>query len=117
MALITTGFGTFSTAAEVAAGVDLSERSAIVTGAASGIGVETARALALTGAAVTLAVRNMDAGRAAAKGIAADTGNPRVRAAELDLADIGSVDEFTAGWQGPLHILVNNAGVMMTPES
>ncbi|HET8879184.1 MAG TPA: SDR family NAD(P)-dependent oxidoreductase [Arthrobacter sp.] len=117
MDLITTGFGTFSTAAEVAAGVDLSGRSAIVTGAASGIGLETAHALALTGAAVTLAVRNMDAGRAAAQRIAADTGNPRVRAAELDLADLGSVAEFTSGWQGPLHILVNNAGIMMTPES
>jgi NAD(P)-dependent dehydrogenase (short-subunit alcohol dehydrogenase family) len=117
MELITTGFGPFSTAAEVAAGIDLSGRSAIVTGAASGIGVETACALARTGAAVTLAVRNMDAGRQAAQNIAALTGNPRVMAAELDLADIDSVDAFTSGWQGSLHILVNNAGIMMSPES
>lgn len=117
MDLITTGFGPFSTAAEVAAGIDLSGRTAIVTGAASGIGVETARALAQAGAAVTLAVRNMDAGRKAAQRIEAITSNPWVRAAELDLADIDSVDSFASGWQGPLHILVNNAGIMMTPES
>ncbi|MCB5273501.1 D-beta-hydroxybutyrate dehydrogenase [Arthrobacter sp. SO5] len=117
MDLIATEFGPFSTAAEVADGVDLSGRAAIVTGAASGIGVETARALARTGAAVTLAVRDMDAGRRAAENIAAVTGNPNVRAAELDLADVGSVDAFASGWQGPLHILVNNAGIMMTPET
>ncbi|XAS63904.1 SDR family NAD(P)-dependent oxidoreductase [Micrococcaceae bacterium Sec5.8] len=117
MDYFSTEFGRFSTAAEVAAGVDLSGRSAIVTGAASGIGAETARALAQTGAAVTLAVRNMDAGRKAAQRIAAVTANPRVRAAELDLADMDSVDAFTSRWNGPLHILVNNAGIMMAPES
>lgn len=117
MDLITTGFGPFSTATEVAAGIDLSGRTAIVTGAASGIGVETARALARTGVAVTLAVRNMDAGRRAADRIAAITSNPRVTAAELDLADMDSVESFASGWRGPLHILVNNAGIMMTPES
>jgi cation diffusion facilitator CzcD-associated flavoprotein CzcO len=56
-ALITTPFDQDSTAAEVVEGVDLSGKRAIVTGAASGIGVETARALAGAGAAVTLAVR------------------------------------------------------------
>ena len=59
---ITTPFGFTSTAAEVIAGVDLSGKRAIVTGASSGIGVETARALADAGAAVTLAVRNTEAG-------------------------------------------------------
>ena len=59
---ITTEFGRESTAAEVVAGIDLSGRRAIVTGGASGIGVETARALAGAGAAVTLAVRDTDAG-------------------------------------------------------
>ena len=55
--LITTPFGAESTAADVIAGVDLTGRRAIVTGASSGIGVETARALASAGAEVTLAVR------------------------------------------------------------
>ena len=60
--LITTPFGFESTAAEVVAGIDLSGKRAIVTGASSGIGVETARALAGAGADVTLAVRNTAAG-------------------------------------------------------
>jgi NAD(P)-dependent dehydrogenase (short-subunit alcohol dehydrogenase family) len=114
---ITTPFGFHATAAEVAAGIDLSGRRAIVTGGASGIGVETARALAASGAEVTLAVRNLDAGRAAATTIAPETGDGAVRLARLDLADPTSVAEFVAGWDGPLHVLVNNAGVMATPEA
>lgn len=117
MTLITTPFGATSTAAEVAAGIDLAGRSAIVTGAASGIGIETARALAATGASVTLAVRDVDAGNAVAKDIAATTGNSAVSVARLDLADLDSVDAFVADWTGPLHILVNNAGVMNSPQS
>ena len=69
MSRISTPFGATSTAAEVAAGIDLTGRSAVVTGAASGIGVETARALAGTGAAVTLAVRDLTAGRRVAAGL------------------------------------------------
>ncbi|MEW1796579.1 SDR family NAD(P)-dependent oxidoreductase [Streptomyces niveus] len=113
---VTTPFGAESTAAEVVAGVDLTGRRAVVTGGSSGIGVETARALAGAGAEVTLAVRDIDAGERTARDIGTTTGNPRVRVARLDLADQGSVAEFTAGWDGPLHILVNNAGVMYTPE-
>src|SRR5689334_8197755 len=70
MNLIHTPFGFGSTAAEVAAGADLSGRRAVVTGASSGLGVETARALAGTGAEVTLAVRDVAAGERAAAGIA-----------------------------------------------
>ena len=113
---IITPFGAQSTAAEVFAGVDMSGRRAIVTGASSGIGVETARALASAGAEVTLAVRNLEAGRHTAEDIAAGTGSTRVLVAPLDLADQGSVAAFAAGWDGPLHILVNNAGIMATPE-
>ena len=115
-ALITTPFGATSTAAEVIAGVDLSGRRAVVTGASSGIGVETARALASAGADVTLAVRDVEAGRRTAAHITATTGNDRVLVAPLDLADLGSVRDLTSGWTGPLDILVNNAGVMATPE-
>ncbi|ATL83410.1 short-chain dehydrogenase/reductase SDR [Streptomyces malaysiensis subsp. malaysiensis] len=97
-------------------GVDLSGRRAVVTGAASGIGIETARALAGAGAEVTLAVRNLEAGARVAEDITATTGNKRLYVAHLDLADRASVAAFADGWDGPLHILVNNAGVMALPE-
>jgi NAD(P)-dependent dehydrogenase (short-subunit alcohol dehydrogenase family) len=112
---ITTPFGPQSTAAEVIAGIDLSGRRAIVTGGASGIGVETARALAAAHAEVTLAVRNVAQGRAAAQDIIASTGHRQVQVRSLDLADPASVAAFAAGWRGPLHILVNNAGLMAAP--
>ncbi|WP_405986627.1 SDR family NAD(P)-dependent oxidoreductase [Streptomyces sp. NBC_00872] len=115
--LVTTPFNARSTAAEVVAGIDLTGRRAVVTGAASGIGVETARALAGAGAEVTLAVRNTEAGDEVAEDIRAKTGSKEVHVAPLDLADQGSVEAFTAAWDGPLHILVNNAGVMMSPET
>jgi NAD(P)-dependent dehydrogenase (short-subunit alcohol dehydrogenase family) len=115
MSRITTPFGAQSTAAEVIDGIDLTGRRAIVTGGASGIGVETARALASAGAEVTLAVRNLEAGERTAADLIAGTGNKQVAVAPLDLADRGSVDAFLAGWDSPLHILVDNAGVMATP--
>jgi NAD(P)-dependent dehydrogenase (short-subunit alcohol dehydrogenase family) len=114
-ARITTPFGAASTAADVIAGIDLTGRRAIVTGGASGIGVETARALASANAEVTLAVRNREAGARTAADIIASTGNQQVLVAALDLADQASVAAFVADWDGPLHILVNNAGVMATP--
>src|SRR6185437_14691776 len=116
-ALITTPFGFDSTAADVIAGIELTGRRAIVTGGSSGIGVETARALASAGAEVTLAVRNPDAGQKAADDITGTTGNDRVLIAPLDLADQDSVADFVANWDGPLHILVNNAGIMAAPLS
>jgi NAD(P)-dependent dehydrogenase (short-subunit alcohol dehydrogenase family) len=105
-----------STAAEVIAGVDLSGKRAIVTGASSGIGVETARALADAGAAVTLAVRNTQAGERVAAQIREGTGNGAVTVGALDLSDLSSVSAFAAAWSGPLDILVNNAGVMAIQE-
>ena len=116
MSLITTPFGFRSTAAEVVAGIDLTGRRAIVTGASSGIGVETARALADAGAQVTLAVRNTDAGARTAAEIAATTGRADVAVTALEVTDPASVAAFASTWEGPLDILVNNAGVMMTPE-
>jgi NAD(P)-dependent dehydrogenase (short-subunit alcohol dehydrogenase family) len=123
--LITTPFGPASTAAEVIAGVDLAGRRAVVTGASSGIGQETARVLAGAGAEVTLAVRDVTAGQRAAGEIEdwlaghRDSGGRQpagLHVARLDLSDQASVAAFVLGWQGPLHILVNNAGVMATPE-
>lgn len=114
--LLTTPFGPESTAAEVIDGVDLTGRRAIVTGGSSGIGVETAKALASAGAEVTLAVRNIADGEATARELTAATGNLSVTVAQLDLADQHSVADFVARWNGELHILVNNAGVMALPS-
>ncbi|MGK5442739.1 SDR family NAD(P)-dependent oxidoreductase [Micromonospora sp. URMC 105] len=113
---ITTPFDRQSTADDVLAGVDLTGKRAVVTGAASGIGTETARALAAAGAEVTLAVRDVAAGERAAAEIARNTGNRGLAVAPLDLSDRSSVAAFAAAWRGPLHILVNNAGIMALPE-
>ena len=105
-----------TTALEVVDGLDLSGRRAVVTGGASGIGVETARALAHAGAQVTLAVRDTAAGQRVAGDVARSSGRDDVAVAHLDLADLASVDAFTAAWRGPLHVLVGNAGVMDAPR-
>jgi NAD(P)-dependent dehydrogenase (short-subunit alcohol dehydrogenase family) len=109
--LISTRFDGSSTADEVVAGVDLSGVKAVVTGASSGIGAETARVLAVTGAEVTLAVRNTEAGALVADRIAA-AGGRRPAVAAVDLAAPGSVARFAGDWDGPLHLLVNNAGLI-----
>lgn len=112
---ITTPFGFASTAGDVIAGVDLRQKRAVVTGGSSGIGVETARALASAGAEVVLAVRNETAGLTVAEEIRQTTGNQAIFVQLLDLARQESVRAFAAAWTGPLHILVNNAGIMALP--
>jgi NAD(P)-dependent dehydrogenase (short-subunit alcohol dehydrogenase family) len=113
---ITTPFGFDSTAAEVVAGIDLAGKRAVVTGAGSGIGVETARALADAGAAVTMAVRRTGDAEVVATDIRATTGNDAVAVAPLELTDRASIAAFVEAWDGPLDILVNNAGVMAIHE-
>jgi NAD(P)-dependent dehydrogenase (short-subunit alcohol dehydrogenase family) len=103
--MIVTPFSRTSTAADVVAGHDLSRLRAVVTGGGSGIGLEVSRALAGAGAEVVAAQRRMPYA-------ALPDG---VRHAPLDLADLTSVAAFGAGWEGPLHLLVNNAGVMAVP--
>ena len=113
---IASRFGAFTPAREVVEGLDLSGRTAIVTGGATGIGIETARALSQAGARVVLAVRNLQAGAEAAADIARTARAP-VTVEALDLADLSSVRDFTARWgEHPLHMLINNAGVMACPQ-
>ncbi|WP_427308815.1 SDR family NAD(P)-dependent oxidoreductase [Cupriavidus sp. H39] len=113
--MIRTPFGFNSTADEVLSGVDLSSKRAIITGGSSGIGIDTARALASAGAQVTLAVRNLEAGNRIAADLQAQTNNHQVTAAYLDLSDQMSVRNFVASWHRPLDILINNAGIMALP--
>jgi NAD(P)-dependent dehydrogenase (short-subunit alcohol dehydrogenase family) len=94
---------------------DLAGQTAIVTGASSGIGLETAKALAGHGARVILAVRDEAKGRAAASTLPASA-KKEVR--PLDLASLDSVRAFARDWAGqPVDLLINNAGVMIPPLS
>jgi NAD(P)-dependent dehydrogenase (short-subunit alcohol dehydrogenase family) len=97
---------------------DQTGRVAVVTGANTGLGYETAHALAAKGATVVLAVRNLDKGRAAADLIARST-TGAVELQELDLTSLASVraaaDELRAR-HDTIDLLINNAGVMMTPK-
>ncbi len=90
---------------------DLTGRTAVVTGANSGIGEHTARELAAHGATVVLACRNEGSARTAAAGIDGST-----RVEKLDLSSLASVRAFADRWEGPLDLLVNNAGVMTPPK-
>lgn len=109
-------FGFHSTAAEVASDLDLAGRRVVITGGAAGIGVETARALAGAGAEVTVAVRRPEAARAVVEDLRSATGNRAIEARPLDLSNLRSVTSFVRDWTGPLHVLVNNAGIMTVPE-
>jgi NAD(P)-dependent dehydrogenase (short-subunit alcohol dehydrogenase family) len=93
----------------------LSGTTAVVTGANSGIGWYTALELARRGADVTLAVRNLEKGEAAAAAMR-DAGATGVHVARLDLSSLESVREFAESWRGPLGLLVNNAGLMTPPR-
>jgi NAD(P)-dependent dehydrogenase (short-subunit alcohol dehydrogenase family) len=91
---------------------DQAGATVIVTGANSGIGRAAARAFAARGAHVVLAVRSVAKGER----VAADmSGSTEVR--ELDLANLDSVRAFAAAWEGPIDVLINNAGVMFPPPS
>src|SRR6478672_7664530 len=99
---------------------DQTGRVAVITGANTGLGYETATALAAKGARVVLAVRNLDKGKAAADLITRAHPGTDVSVTELDLTSLQSVrdaaDQIRAGFD-QIDLLVNNAGVMMTPKS
>jgi NAD(P)-dependent dehydrogenase (short-subunit alcohol dehydrogenase family) len=98
---------------------DQSGRTAVVTGANSGLGLVTARELARAGASVVMACRNLDKGHAAVDQVRAAVPGARVQLEELDLASLASVrgfaERFKATHDG-LDLLVNNAGVMAPPR-
>jgi len=116
----TANFGAETTASEVAEGIDLRGKVALVTGGSSGIGRETARVLAERGAHVILTARDLSKGEAVAAEIRASTGNQHVEVAELELGSLKQIRTFVQRFlvQHPtLHILVNNAGVMACPSA
>lgn len=112
------GFSYTSTAEEVTEGIDASGLTAVVTGASSGIGSETAHVLALRGAHVVMAVRNVNAGNSVKEAIIKEIGTAQVDVLELDLSSMASVRDFPSKFKSlnlPLNILINNAGIMACP--
>ena len=95
---------------------DQTGKTAVVTGANSGLGLQTALALAAKGARVELACRDGQRGAAAQQRIRDETGNDDVRVRRLDLGSLESVRSFAAGQEAPVDLLINNAGVMATPH-
>ena len=112
------GFGPDTTTDEVLEGIDLTGALALVTGGSSGLGAETARALASKGARVVITARDLPKGEAVAKGIRESTGNDAVEVEELELGSLASIRAFAERFlarHDALQLLVNNAGVMACP--
>ncbi|KAJ9540381.1 hypothetical protein OSB04_026887 [Centaurea solstitialis] len=112
------GFGSASTAEQVSASIDASNLTIIITGGASGIGLETSRVLAERGAHVIIAARNMEAANEAKQLILNHNQNAKIDVLQLDLSSLKSVKAFADSFKAlnlPLNILINNAGVMFCP--
>ncbi|XP_065858289.1 short-chain dehydrogenase TIC 32, chloroplastic-like [Euphorbia lathyris] len=112
------GFSARSTAEQVTQGIDGTGLTAIVTGASSGIGVETTRVLALRGVHVVMAVRNVETGREVKEAILKEIPSAKVEVMHLDLNSMASVRKFASEYISsglPLNLLINNAGVMAPP--
>lgn len=112
-------FGATTTADEVLEGIDLSGRTVFITGGASGLGTETARAMAAKGAHIVIAVRDMAKGEAAVKEICKGLSNNAVDIIECDLASLDSIRQCakTANAKyDKIDLLINNAGVMACPK-
>jgi len=111
-------FGATTTTADVLAGIDLSGRTALVTGASAGLGEETARSLASAGAHVIVACRDADKGQTAMERIRTSVPDASLELGPLDLASLASVRSF-ASYIGErdrrIDLLINNAGVMACP--
>ncbi|MED6124690.1 Short-chain dehydrogenase TIC 32, chloroplastic [Stylosanthes scabra] len=112
------GFSASSTAEEVTHGIHGSGLTAIVTRTTRGIGVETARVLALRGVHVIMAVRNMNAAKDVKESILKEIPTAKVDAMELDLSSMDSVRNFVSQFNSsglPLNILINNAAILAAP--
>lgn len=112
------GFGSSSTAEDVTQGVDASNLTAIVTGATSGIGKETARVLALRGAKVIIPARTLESGMKVKENLLEQNPNAKLQVLEMDLSSLNSVDSFARSFKSSnkhLNVLVNNAGIMACP--
>jgi NAD(P)-dependent dehydrogenase (short-subunit alcohol dehydrogenase family) len=108
-------FGFYTDAEEVVRGLDLTGKRVVLTGASSGIGVETARALGMARAHLVLGVRDVAKGEAALREIVPDL-KAGMRLLRLELSDLASVEEFARQICGPVDVLIANAGVSKTPE-
>lgn len=109
---IGSGFTATSTTNDVIKGIDLKGKIAIVTGGNTGIGLETVRTLANAGATVIVAARDIEKAKKNLQGIT------NVEIAELDLINPDSIDRFSENFLAsgrPLHLLINNAGIMFVP--
>ena len=98
---------------------DQGGRVVIVTGANSGLGFETSKAMAARGAEVVMACRNMEKGKAAAREIREEVPDARLNLMALDLSDLETVKTFAGAFRAEytqLDILFNNAGVMAIPK-
>nr|AFK45597.1 unknown [Medicago truncatula] len=112
------GFGSASTAEQVTQGIDASNLTAIITGGASGIGLETTRVLALRKVHVIIAARNIESAEEAKQQITQENKSARVDIMKLDLCSTKSVRSFVDNFIAldlPLNILINNAGIMFCP--
>lgn len=112
---IGSGFHAKTPALEAVAGIDLAGKNAVVTGGYSGIGTETVRALASAGAHVTVPARRPAVAREALASV-----DGAIEVAEMDLGDLTSVRRFSESYldaDRPLHLLINNAGIMACPEA
>jgi NAD(P)-dependent dehydrogenase (short-subunit alcohol dehydrogenase family) len=111
-------FDQHSTTTQVIAGVDLSTKTAVVTGGSAGLGIETGRTLAAAGARVVMVGRDAAKLAAAAAGIRADTPGARIEEEIMDLADLASIRAAAQRLLlscPQINILINNAGVMACP--
>ncbi|MFS8011979.1 putative very-long-chain 3-oxoacyl-CoA reductase [Helianthus anomalus] len=112
------GFGSSSTAEQVTHSIDASNLTIIITGGASGIGLETTRVLAMRGAHVIIAARNTKAANQAKQVILENDKKAKIDVLELDLSSLKSVKAFADSFKDlnlPLNILINNAGIMFCP--
>jgi NAD(P)-dependent dehydrogenase (short-subunit alcohol dehydrogenase family) len=113
-------FGYRTTALEAIDGIDLSGKHSVVTGCYAGIGIETVRALASAGAAVTMACRDLAKAESVAAELNGSLNTTNIEAATLDLGSVSSVRAFVqsyASTHNQLDILINNGAVMACPKS